>query len=113
MVGSKLVFPSPRGKVISDMTMNQVMKTDERLMRRSFLRVPHGFRSTFKVWATEQTEYPSELTEICLMHKVGDAVYEAYQRSDMFEKRRAVMQSWSDFLYAEAESNIKPLRARG
>ena len=95
------------------MTMNQVMKrmrTDEDLVLPG---VPHGFRSTFKVWATEQTEYPSELTEICLMHKVGDAVYEAYQRSDMFEKRRAVMQSWSDFLYAEAESNIKPLRARG
>jgi len=113
MVGSKLVFPSPRGKVISDMTMNQVMKRMRKDDDLTLPAVPHGFRSTFKVWATEQTEYPSELTEICLMHKVGDAVYEAYQRSDMFEKRRAVMRSWSDFLYAQAESNIKPLRARG
>jgi hypothetical protein len=74
--------------------------------------VPHGFRSTFKVWATEQTNYPSELTEICLMHKVGDAVYEAYQRSDMFEKRRAVMQSWSDFLYSQRSSNVSKLDLR-
>jgi integrase len=112
MVGSKLIFPSPRGKVISDMTMNQVIRRMREDGEVNLPAVPHGFRSTFKVWATEQTDYPSELTEICLMHKVGDAVYEAYQRSDMFEKRRGVMQSWSDFLYSQKSSNVSKLDLR-
>jgi integrase len=99
MVGCDLVFPSPRGKPLSDMSLNALM----RRMRESgdipVPAVPHGFRSTFKVWATEQTNYPSELSEICIMHKVGDAVYEAYQRSDMFDKRRAIMEDWGEFIY--------------
>jgi integrase len=113
IVGMDLIFPSPRGKVMSDMTMNQVMRRMRKTGELASPAVPHGFRSTFKVWATEKTDYPDELSEICIMHKVGDAVYKAYQRSDMFEKRRSIMQDWSDFLYSEVKSNIKPLRARG
>lgn len=94
-LGSDLLFPSVRGKVISDMAMLSVMRRMRADGDLTAEAVPHGFRSTFKVWATEQTEYPTEMTEICLMHRVGDAVYEAYQRSDMFEKRRAVMNDWS------------------
>jgi integrase len=108
-LGSDLLFPSIRGKVISDMAMLSVMRrmrADEDLIVEA---VPHGFRSTFKVWATEQTDYPSEMTEICLMHSVGDAVYEAYQRSDMFQKRRAVMSDWSEYIQSPAsKSKVTP-----
>jgi integrase len=98
-LGSNLLFPSERGsKALSDMAMNSVIRRMREDGDLTVAAVPHGFRSTFKVWATEQTDYPSEMTEICLMHSVGDAVYEAYQRSDMFEKRRHVMNDWSNYV---------------
>lgn len=105
MLASNLVFSSPSGKVLSDMSLNAVMQRMRDDKEISVSAVPHGFRSTFKVWATEQTNYPSELSEICLMHKVGDAVYEAYQRSDMFQKRRSVMRDWANFLYSSKLSS--------
>lgn len=113
-LGSDLLFPSERGsKALSDMAMNSVMRRMREDGDLTVAAVPHGFRSTFKVWATEQTDYPSEMTEICLMHSVGDAVYEAYQRSDMFEKRRSVMTDWSDYILADPSvSKIHPFPRR-
>jgi integrase len=59
----------------------------------------HGFRSTFKQWAGEQTEYPRELVEICLEHKVGNAVEEAYWRSaQALDRRRPLMDDWASFV---------------
>jgi integrase len=55
----------------------------------------HGFRSSFKDWSVEQTEYPNELSELALAHKVGSKVEQAYRRSDMVEKRRAMMADWA------------------
>jgi integrase len=60
--------------------------------------VPHGFRSTFRVWCLEKTTYSSELAELSMMHEVGDSIYKAYQRSDGLERRRAIMQDWSNFI---------------
>jgi integrase len=57
----------------------------------------HGARATFKTWATEQTDFPRELVEMALAHAVGTDVERAYQRSDMFEKRRPLMQAWARF----------------
>jgi integrase len=57
----------------------------------------HGFRSTFKDWASEQTSYANEISEIALAHAVGDRVENAYRRTDLFEKRRALMADWDDF----------------
>jgi integrase len=57
----------------------------------------HGMRAAFKTWATEQTDFPRELVEMALAHAVGTDVERAYQRSDMFEKRRALMQEWADY----------------
>ena len=54
-------------------------------------------RAAFKTWATEQTDFPRELVEMALAHAVGTDVERAYQRSDMFEKRRALMQEWADY----------------
>jgi integrase len=57
----------------------------------------HGFRSTFRDWCAERTNFPSEVAEMALAHAVGDKVEAAYRRGDMFEKRRRLMQAWSEF----------------
>jgi integrase len=57
----------------------------------------HGFRSTFRSWAAERTNFPREVAEMALSHTVGDTVERAYQRSDMFEKRRQIMDAWARF----------------
>ena len=85
--------------MLSDMTLNVLMKKMLRTGEVSGEAVPHGFRSTFRVWAAEATNYPAELAELCLMHSVGSAVYQAYQRSDLFEKRRNIMRDWNDTAY--------------
>ena len=60
--------------------------------------VPHGFRSTFRDWAAEQTPYPDEIRKAASGHTVGDAVQQAYQRTDLLEKRRELMNDWAEFL---------------
>lgn len=91
-----LIFPSPNGKMLSDMALNMLMRKMQASGGLWMDAVPHGFRSTFRVWAAEATSYPTELAELCLMHSVGSAVYRAYQRSDLFEKRRQIMADWSE-----------------
>jgi len=95
-IDTDLIFPSPNGKMLSDMALNGLMRS----MRRSgdlwMDAVPHGFRSTFRVWAAEATNHSAELAELVLMHTVGDSVYAAYQRSDLFEKRRQIMAEWNE-----------------
>jgi integrase len=60
--------------------------------------VPHGFRSTFRDWAAEQTAYPDEIRKAASGHIVGNAVQQAYQRTDLLEKRRNLMHDWADFI---------------
>jgi integrase len=55
----------------------------------------HGFRSAFKDWCKEQTNYPNEISELALAHTVGNAVERAYRRTDLFDKRRKLMAEWS------------------
>jgi len=96
--GTDLLFPSITLKKLSDSTISKLMRdmyTNKELTDKA---VPHGFRSTFRVWCLEQTTYSSELAELSLMHEVGDSVYKAYQRSDGLERRRAIMQDWSKFI---------------
>ena len=57
----------------------------------------HGFRSSFRDWVAEMTSFPRELAEVALAHIVGNAVERAYQRGDLFEKRRKLMEAWTDF----------------
>jgi integrase len=59
---------------------------------------PHGFRSTFRDWAAECTDQPGEVAEACLAHAIGDKVEAAYRRTDLFDRRRLLMQQWADFL---------------
>ena len=65
----------------------------------------HGFRATFKTWASERTSFQNEIVEAALAHIIGDKVEQAYRRGDMFEKRRRLMQAWSDYCGKPAAAN--------
>jgi integrase len=69
------------------------------LMRKSGAgeATPHGFRSSFKDWASDCTTFPDEVSEEALAHAVGSAVRQAYRRGQAMEKRRALMMAWSDY----------------
>ena len=90
--GSPLVFPSGRGKRLNDMALSGLLKTLE------IPAVPHGFRSTFRDWAAEETNHPREVVEAALAHVVQNKVEAAYARSDLFERRRRLMDDWSAYL---------------
>jgi integrase len=79
------------GKPLSNMAMLELMKG----MRPKY--VPHGFRSTFRDWCAERTAYPNHVVEKALAHVVADKVEAAYQRSDLFQKRRKLMDDWARF----------------
>ena len=85
------IFPAPRGGLLSDMTLNAVMR------RMQVNAVPHGFRSTFRDWVGERTSYPRELAEQALAHTLESKVEAAYRRGDALEKRRAMMREWALF----------------
>ena len=90
--GSELVFPSPRGKPLSDMTLSKLLK------EQGVQAVPHGFRSSFRDWAAEETNHPREVVEAALAHRVKDQVEAAYARSTLFERRRRLMADWGAYL---------------
>jgi integrase len=98
MAGTDIVFPSPSGKALSDMALSQLMRGMRERGVLTIEAVPHGFRSTFRDWAAEQTAYPDEIRKAASGHTVGDAVKEAYQRTDLLEKRRKLMDEWGNFL---------------
>jgi len=95
--GKAYVFPSPNsrdpelGSPLSDMTLTAVLR------RLKVEAVPHGFRSTFRDWCAEQTDYPNEVAEMALAHAVGNKVEAAYRRGDLFGKRQQLMQDWADY----------------
>lgn len=89
--GVNFVFPSPKGGKLSDMALAAVMR------RMSVPAVPHGFRSTFRDWVAECTNYPNEVAEMALAHTIGNKVEAAYRRGDLFEKRRQMMNDWEKF----------------
>ena len=105
------VFPGrKRGLALSNMAFLMLL----RRMKRGDLTA-HGFRATFKTWASERTSFQNEIAEAALAHVIGDKVEQAYRRGDMFDKRRRLMDAWAKFCITaptqEAQSNITPLRA--
>ena len=93
---SRFLFPANKGdKPLSNMAMLQLLKR----MNRADLTV-HGFRSTFKDWAREVTNYPREVSEAALAHVIGNQTEAAYARGDLFAKRARLMQDWADHLMA-------------
>jgi integrase len=100
--GSALVFPGMKaGRALSQMSMLMLLR---RMGREDI--TAHGFRSTFRDWCAEATQYPSEMAELALAHTVGDKVEAAYRRGDMMERRREMMEAWAQF------SNHSSLSAR-
>lgn len=86
--GSSLLFPSVQGKPMSDATLSKLLREN------NVGAVPHGFRSSFRDWAAENTSFHREVLEAALAHQVANKVEAAYFRTDLLEKRRALMQQW-------------------
>ncbi len=90
---SDLVFPGSKPTTkLSDMSLSVLMR------RMKIEAVPHGLRSSFRDWVGEETSYPREVAEMALAHVVANSTEGSYWRSDLFEKRRLMMQDWSDYL---------------
>ena len=91
-----LVFPSPMksGSPMSDMTLTKILRSTGLAERATV----HGFRSSFKNWTLEQTDTPWAVSEAALAHTLGNSTEQAYARSDLFERRRPLMQQWADYL---------------
>jgi len=102
-----LVFPSvkdPR-RPISDMTLSAVLK---RLGRKDV--TVHGFRSSFRDWAGETTQFPREVIEAALAHRLKDKAEAAYARGDLFQKRRALMLAWASYLDMNGDQPVENFR---
>ncbi len=110
-----LVFPAARGGQLSDMTLSATMKRMhkaeieagrvgylDRVSKRP--AVPHGLRSTFRDWVAERTNYPGDMAEVAIAHKISNAVEAAYRRGDMIEKRRRMMADWAGYLSGTAKA---------
>ena len=92
--GSGRVFPSATGHQMGDGVLSKLLHDQE------IPAVPHGFRSSFRVWASERTDAPRAVMEAAIAHKLGDAAEQAYARSDLFEKRKDLMKRWADYITA-------------
>lgn len=86
-----LIFPAPTGSVLSAMTMTKLVRN------LGIEAVPHGFRSSFRDWAAEKTDHPREVIEAALAHVVRNKVEAAYRRTDLFERRRRLMEDWASY----------------
>ena len=93
--GGDLVFPSPTGLAPRHHAMGELLRT------LKVGAVPHGFRSSFRDWAAECTEAPREVCELALAHVNSDRVEAAYRRTDLFERRRELMQQWDDYIVSQ------------
>ncbi len=92
------VFPGQKLKQsLSNMAMTNVLKRIDWLDRTTV----HGLRSTFRDWVADCTTYPDRLAEVALAHQLADRVQAAYNRTDMMDKRRGMMEAWAQFLKAK------------
>lgn len=97
-----LVFPGTRpGRPMIDKRLSELVK------KLGFDADVHGFRTSFRTWAQERTNFPREVAEFALAHVVGDAAEQAYARSDLFEKRRTMMEAWAAYLGGEAGKVVR------
>ena len=92
-----LIFPHPSGQMLSENAMSLRTRKD------GLGCTPHGFRSSFKGWATADGKWSWEAIELCLAHRVGNSVAQAYFRDDLLDQRRPIMEAWADYVW-----DIKP-----
>jgi integrase len=105
---TEYVFPGDRRATLSNTSMLMLM----RRMNRGDLTT-HGFRSSFRDWAAELTDFPSEVVEMALAHVVGSKVEAAYRRGDLFDKRRRLMDAWAEFCAKEPRERGKIVAVSG
>jgi len=99
---SDLVFHgSKRGKPLSDMTLLKVLRD----LKEPF--TVHGFRSAFRDWVAEQTNFPGEVAEAALAHTIPNKVEAAYKRTDFLDKRRKLMDAWGDYCTGRAGTVVR------
>lgn len=104
--GSPFVFPGLTGKShLSNMAMAMLL----RRMGKGGITV-HGFRSSFRDWASEVTQFPQEVAEMALAHTIASKVERAYRRGDLFDKRRLLMDAWASYCAPEKPGKIVTLR---
>jgi integrase len=104
-----LIFTNAKGGMLSDMTLTAVLKR----MGRSDITA-HGFRSTFRDWCGERTNYPRDVAEMALAHAIGDKVEAAYRRGDLFDKRRRMMRDWGKFSgKVQTTADVLTMRSAG
>lgn len=106
IAGTDLVFPAARRGPLSDMTLTAVLR------RMKVPATAHGFRSTFRDWAAERTNYPRDVAEMALAHTIGDKVEAAYRRGDLFAKRQRMMADWAKYI-TQAPVSAEVLSIRG
>lgn len=82
----------PRGGPLSEVAISEMLRD------LKIGAVPHGFRSSFRDWAAECSDAPREVCELALAHVNTNSIEAAYRRSDLFERRRALMEQWAGFL---------------
>jgi len=110
--GNDYVFPAQKGGAMSDMALTMVL----RRMKRGDIKT-HGFRSTFRDWAGETTNYPREVIEHALSHQLKDKAEAAYARGALIEKRKGLMTDWAKYCdkipIAESKNNVVSIRRAG
>ena len=99
--GAGLIFPAASGKLMSNSTMSKLVREN------GIACVPHGMRSSFRQWAAERTNYPREVCELALAHVNKDRVEAAYQRSDLYDLRRRLMDAWAAYLTVETADVVQ------
>jgi integrase len=100
------VFPGPKpNKPLSSMAMAM-------LLRRMKAEITvHGFRSTFRDWASETTGFSHEVCEMALAHTIANKAEAAYRRGDLFDKRRKLMEAWAGYCASRKEGKVVPLHS--
>lgn len=107
MKDNKYIFPAPRGGVLSDMALPAIVR------RMKVKAVPHGFRSTFRDWCAEETNFPNNVAEMALAHTIGNKVEAAYRRGDLLEKRTLLMKQWAKFCNtSKKHSDVIPFKVK-
>ena len=95
---ARLVFTRGGGKPFADRQLRQLLQQNE------IAAVPHGFRSSFRDWAAEETDHPREVAEAARAHKVRSQIEAAYRRTDLFERHRRLMDDWEAYLAGRTAS---------
>jgi integrase len=104
---SDQIFPNGKGEALSDMALTKTLRD------MGLACTAHGFRSSFRDWAAEQTSVPGEIAEAALAHAVPSAVEAAYKRTDFFVRRRELMDAWARFATGERSAELVAIKEVG